>query len=74
MKLHEVKYAGLNLQEAWFVIDLEDGDIVIGPFPSRSDARQFAQSMKFKYSDRELRFTWTKVVSPEYYDDLLSYD
>ncbi|KKL83921.1 hypothetical protein LCGC14_1969890 [marine sediment metagenome] len=74
MKLQEVRYAGINLKEAWFVVDLEDGDLVIGPFPSRRDAREYAMSMKKKYSNRELRFSWTKVVSPEYYDDLLSYD
>ncbi|KKL75756.1 hypothetical protein LCGC14_2051710 [marine sediment metagenome] len=75
MKLNEVKYAGINLQNAWFVVDLEDGDLIIGPFPKRRDARDYAMSMKKKYSNRqELRFSWTKVVSPEYYDDLLSYD
>jgi len=74
MKLTEVRYAGINLQDSWFVVDLEDGDIVIGPFPSREDAYTYAQTMKNKYPTRNLRFSWTKVVSPEYYDDLLSYD
>ena len=74
MKLTEVRYAGLNLQEAWFVVDLEDGDIIIGPFPSRADAHKYAQTTKNKYPNRNLRFSWTKVVSPEYYDDLLTYD
>ena len=72
MKLTEVKYAGLNLQDSWFVVDLEDGDIVIGPFPTRRDAHAYAQSMKNKHPNRELRFSWTKVISPDDYDDLLS--
>lgn len=74
-QLQEARYAGINLQDAWFVVDLEDADMVIGPFQNRADARTFAKSMKEKYPERTgLRFSWTKIVSPEYYDDLLSYD
>ncbi len=74
-QLQEAKYAGINLQDAWFVVDLEDDDLVIGPFRSRSDAREFGIHMKEKYPERtSLKFSWIKIVSPEYYDDLLSYD
>ena len=74
-QLQEAKYAGINLQDAWFVVDLEDEDLVIGPFRSRSEARQFGISIKEKYPARtNLKFSWTKIVSPEYYDNLLSYD
>ncbi len=74
-ELNEAKYAGMNLQDSWFVIDLEDTDIVIGPFRSRNDASTFSNNMKKKYPERRgLRYSWTKIVSPEYYEELLSYD
>lgn len=72
MKLTEVKYAGMNLQNAWFVVDMDEPDLIIGPFPSRSDARRFVQRAKYDFKERNLELTWTTITSPERFYEMLN--